>query len=167
MAFVSAHETVVAKAISFGSLTHPGDQIAHTNKVSSSSDFSGLASCPVLLQVGIPKKHDWRITTVGDRIFAARTRRDICVDPYDWRRSANVNEIFEPSRLPANVSEMILSLCRRSDLRFGAHDLIEAPDGEFYFLETNPAGQWGWLEVALGLPIGETLAALLMAHGGA
>jgi hypothetical protein len=66
--------------------------------------------------------------------------------------------IFEVGELPRDVSDRLLTLCNRSAISFGAHDLIEAPNGEFYFLETNPAGQWGWLEVELGLPIGEAVA---------
>lgn len=46
---------------------------------------------------------------------------------------------------------MILSLCVCGDLVFAAHDLTETPSGDFYFLETNPAGQWGWLELTTGL----------------
>jgi len=94
-------------------------------------------------------------------VFAARTRREAMVDPYDWRRSRDATKIFEVSSLPADIADMVLVLCRKSNIMFAAHDLIETPAGEFYFLETNPAGQWGWLEVALGLPIGDALAALL------
>ncbi len=56
---------------------------------------------------------------------------------------------------------MILSLCARRALLFATHDLLETPAGDFCFLETNPVGQWGWLELGAGLPIAATLAGLL------
>ena len=63
----------ISKAISFGSLTEQGSEVVHTSAVDGSADFSGLEGCPVLLQSFIPKRHEWRITTVGDRVFAARS----------------------------------------------------------------------------------------------
>ena len=47
------------------------------------------------------------------------------------------------------------------DLRYGAIDLIETPDGEFVFLEVNPSGQWGWIADLGGLPIPEAVADML------
>jgi hypothetical protein len=30
-------------------------------------------------------------------------------------------------------------------------------DGDFFFLEVNPNGEWGWLETSLGLPIADAI----------
>src|SRR3546814_8793462 len=49
-----------------------------------------------------------------------------------------------------------------SGIVFGAHDLIEKHEGDFFFLETNPAGQWGWLEIHHGLQIGAAVASELV-----
>ncbi|HEX5326344.1 MAG TPA: hypothetical protein VFW75_06725 [Acetobacteraceae bacterium] len=101
------------------------------------------------------------MTTVGEQIFAARTRTAAAVDGLDWRRSPDPGIIFERAELPADIAARLGGLCQHSGLVFATHDLIESPDGRFYFLETNPAGQWGWLELALGLPIAAALAAAL------
>jgi len=42
-------------------------------------------------------------------------------------------------------------------LNFGAIDLIVDPDGEFFFLELNPNGQWAWIQQATGRRIREEL----------
>jgi glutathione synthase/RimK-type ligase-like ATP-grasp enzyme len=161
-AFINRFRATITKAISFGIISSDRDEIAHTSRITEMSNLAGLGGCPVLIQPEIEKKHEWRVTTVGQRVFAARTRREATVDQLDWRRSEDVGNIFEKADLPRDVSDKLLLLCERSAIQFGAHDLIEAPDGDFYFLETNPAGQWGWLEAHLGLPIGEAIASWLM-----
>ena len=40
--------------------------------------------------------------------------------------------------------------------------MIVTPDGEYIFLEINPAGQWLWIEELTKLPITEALADLLV-----
>jgi glutathione synthase/RimK-type ligase-like ATP-grasp enzyme len=165
-AFVRRFNCTIAKAVSFGLISEDLDQVVHTSRVGEEIDFAGLAGCPVLLQAEIEKRREWRVTTVGQTVFAARTRRDALIDQNDWRRSSDVGGMFEVGELPREVSDRLLTLCERNAISFGAHDLIETPKGEFYFLETNPAGQWGWLEVELGLPVGEAVAAWLMSACG-
>jgi glutathione synthase/RimK-type ligase-like ATP-grasp enzyme len=150
----------VAKAISFGLLTDDSGQVAHTTAVDT-CEFEGLEFCPVLLQEEIPKAREWRVTTVGDSVFAARTRDDVQIDKVDWRRSKDIKNIFEVATLPTEVTSRLLDLCTLNGIQFGAHDLIEMSNGNFVFLETNPAGQWGWLELTLGEPISAAIANLL------
>jgi biotin carboxylase len=47
-------------------------------------------------------------------------------------------------------------------LTCGAIDLLVPDDGEPYFLEVNPSGEWGMWEHALGLPIAAALAEALL-----
>jgi glutathione synthase/RimK-type ligase-like ATP-grasp enzyme len=163
--FMESHHEVVTKAISYGIVGESGLG-AYTSEVDESFSLSGLEICPAMFQDRIAKRRDWRITTVGNRVFAARTRDDATLHRADWRRSSEPVDIFELSTLPRNVENMILDLCVLSGLRFATHDLVETTSGDFYFLETNPAGQWGWLEVGLGMPVGEALATLLVAYCG-
>lgn len=165
-AFMHRYGKTITKAISFGIISVERDQIAHTSRIDDLASLAGLAGCPALIQPEIEKKCEWRVTTIGRRLFAARTKGGPSVNQLDWRRSDDVSGIFEKANLPSDVSDRLLLLCDRSNINFGAHDLIETPEGDFYFLETNPAGQWGWLEVALGLPIGEAIAAWLISAGG-
>lgn len=164
--FMLRYDRTITKAISFGLVSSELDQIAHTSRIDGRSSLAGLSGCPVLIQPEIKKKCEWRVTTVGPKVFAARTKAGTGVDQLDWRRSEDVSGIFEKADLPVEISERLLLLCEYSNIIFGAHDLIETPDEEFYFLETNPAGQWGWLEVTLGLPIGEAIATWLISGGG-
>lgn len=63
--------------------------------------------------------------------------------------------------LPALVREGLIRMHERLGLVFGACDLIRTPEDEWVFLETNPAGEWGWLEANCGVPIAKTLADVL------
>ena len=64
--------------------------------------------------------------------------------------------------LPAQLEQKLLRLMDHLRLNYGAIDLILHPDGTFYFLEINPAGEFMWLQKAPGFPIGEQLAKVLM-----
>jgi hypothetical protein len=37
-------------------------------------------------------------------------------------------------------------------------DLILTPNGDYYFLEVNPTGQYGWIEELTNMPISKTFA---------
>lgn len=51
-----------------------------------------------------------------------------------------------------------MELLNRLDLRFGALDFVVAPDGDWWFLECNPNGQWAWIEAETAMPIAAALA---------
>jgi hypothetical protein len=164
--FMAAHDRVVAKALSFGAVDEERDQVTMTTEINRATSFEGADICPVHLQERVRKQREWRVTTVGTRIFAACSQGDPDELPIDWRAVEKQWNLFKAAELPRHVEKRLLALVQDTSLRFGAHDIVERPDGEFVFLETNPAGQWGWLELSLGLPIGETLADLLVQGPG-
>lgn len=165
-AFLEMHANVLCKALSFGrvSSTPHVELVAYASKISRDHSLEGLISCPSLFQEDIPKRYDWRITTVGDRSFSARASFHPGVSPTDWREEQNAATRFVRADPPKDVLAKLFRLARESGIVYGAHDLIETPRGEFYFLETNPAGQWGWLELTIGLPIGQAIAEELAKH---
>lgn len=162
--FLLEHEGGITKAISFGLIEESG-RVAFTTQVDGDSDLTGIDICPSLFQKRVSVAHEWRVTIVGKQVFAARTRLEIH-HTLDWRRLPDQCAIFEAATLPSKIEVALMKLMRESGLVFGAHDLIETPDRKFVFLETNPAGQWGWLEVSLGLPIGESVATFLLGSQG-
>ena len=162
-AFLAGHAEVVCKALSFGRVSAaPGAElVAYTSRVPPDIALNGLAHCPALFQERIESRYDWRITTVGDRVFAARAPHDAQRSKIDWREEADAATRFHRADPPADIAERLVRLSAASGLVYGAHDLIEIPDGTFVFLETNPAGQFGWLEVTTGLPVGQAIAQAL------
>jgi len=51
-------------------------------------------------------------------------------------------------------------------LKFGAFDFI-VNNGEYFFLEVNSNGQWGWLEKTLRLSISDAIIDFLLRKEGA
>jgi hypothetical protein len=49
-------------------------------------------------------------------------------------------------------------LKRRLGLVFGAIDMRQTPQGDYVFLEINPAGQFMYIEAATGLPLAKAMA---------
>jgi glutathione synthase/RimK-type ligase-like ATP-grasp enzyme len=70
----------------------------------------------------------------------------------------------EAFTLPQAVEDKLRTLMKRLGLDFGCIDLVLTPEGQYVFLEVNPAGQWGWIESATGMPISESIAAELVAR---
>lgn len=66
---------------------------------------------------------------------------------------------YESIDTPDDVRDAVIALLSRLDLPFGAFDFTVTPEGEWVFLECDPAGQWLWLqdevgvEIAAGTPI--------------
>ena len=115
---------------------------------------------PVIFQEMIGGGVDIRVTIVGEEIFPAEIRAGESAYEFDFRiDTANAPMAVHP--LPVEVTEPLMGLMRRLDLRYGAVDLRLAPNGEYVFLEVNPAGQWLFVEIATGQPISAALAGLL------
>jgi len=126
-------------------------------------NYRALRYAPMLLQEYVPKWRELRVTVVGRRVFAAvidsqassRTK-------HDWRRYDPFNNRYEAFSLPERTEQQCIELVASYGLRFGALDLILTPEGEYVFLELNPNGQWGFIQILTGLPIAEAIVEELM-----
>lgn len=125
-----------------------------------------IVSCPVVFQEYIEKQVELRITIVGKRIFAAEIHsQEFEETKIDFRHlaiSPTTMPRHEVHHLPDEISEKLLRLMQELGLVFGCLDLILTPEGEYVFLEVNPAGQWGWIEHFTGMPITEALTDMLI-----
>ncbi len=65
--------------------------------------------------------------------------------------------------LPDNMAAKLRALVSSRGLSFGACDLLRTGN-DYTFLEMNPNGQWGWLEIEAGLQISKALAGLVVEH---
>lgn len=115
---------------------------------------------PLFIQQEIPKSYDVRVTVVGDEIFATGIKVH---DNYntDWR-DENVEKEYFTIELPQEICNKIYLLHRKLNLVYSAFDFIYTPDGEYVFLETNPAGEWVWLEKELNINISKALIKVLL-----
>ncbi len=122
-----------------------------------------IRNSPGIFQELVPKAYEIRATVVGDRIFAAKIlSQDNEKTKLDWRL-APYEVRYEPVEMPADLGEKIRSFMSEAGLLYSCLDFIVTPEGRYVFLESNPRGQYLWIEYFTGLPITETLADALKA----
>ncbi len=121
--------------------------------------LEGLRHAPVMFQEYVPGI-DVRATVVGDEIYAAAIDARGSPLPHDFRPVFDAVPV-ERCELPAAVASGVRELVAGLGLRYAAIDLRRRDDGEHFFLEVNPGGQWLFVEERTGLPISEAIAQLL------
>ncbi len=127
------------------------------------SELDSLNGCPLIFQGYLDKDYELRITVADNLIFACRISSqeaggDTAVD---WRRYNIPRTPHHPYPLPDAIAERLLAFHARTGLRFSSFDLVRTRSGEYVFLETNPFGQWLWIEDFTGLEITKGLASVL------
>ena len=142
----------------------------HSRKVSfthrlTGGDLDDLAGFDVTchqMQDWVPKSREARVVVIGETLFTVGIHAGSAASHVDWRsdHSAVDYERLEP---PGEVTAGIGRLMVRLGLVYGALDFVIGPDGSWTFLEINPGGQFGWLQLHTGLPMTATLAGLLAA----
>lgn len=108
--------------------------------------LDALRELPGFFQQYIPKRYELRVTVIGERVFAARidsqgderTRTDY--------RDFSAEIDYAAETLPLEIERRCREFVRSYGLTFGALDLIFTPEGEYVFLENNPAGQFLFVE---------------------
>jgi glutathione synthase/RimK-type ligase-like ATP-grasp enzyme len=132
----------------------------------SKNDFEGrleaIRFSPCLFQEYVDKAYELRITIVGTTIFAAKIDSQKSEkSSIDWRRYDLHTTPYSSFQLPEDVSDKLMKLMQHYNLSFGCIDMIVTPEGDFYFVEINPNGQWYWVENLTELPIAREIALYL------
>ncbi len=125
------------------------------------AQLANVRFAPVIFQEYIAAVVDLRITVVGADIFAAEIHSQQTDYPYDFRMTMEAAEI-RPHRLPESVEAQLRALMASFGLLYGAIDMRLTPDGDYVFLEINPAGQWLFIELRTSQPITEALCELML-----
>lgn len=119
-----------------------------------------IAQTAHLFQEQIPKQHEARAIVVGERVFAVRIDASSQNARQDWRSDYDALT-YAAIELPSATTGSLIALHQRLGLAYGAADLIYDASGEWVFLETNQAGEWGWLAAETGIPVANALADLM------
>ena len=140
------------------------DRVVFTSRVhiDAQTDPLSIRVCPLILQREIKKRYDVRATVVGDRVFA------VTIDSQghpetevDWRKTSAPDLAHSVYVLPSEIARKCIAMTRSLGLRFGALDFVLDPEGQLWFLEINPNGQWAWIETRTGHPIAAAIVAEL------
>lgn len=150
--FVRKHEKVITKPIHNGHLSFNHDNLRYTCKgtqILTEEFIGGLEErfYPSLFQEYIDKKVEIRVFVLAGKVYPMAIFSQL--DPqtqYDFRNyNRQKPNRAVPFTLPAEVVESIVGFMRESDLDTGSIDLILDKKNNYYFLEVNPTGQFGWV----------------------
>jgi glutathione synthase/RimK-type ligase-like ATP-grasp enzyme len=152
---------VVCKPLRDGRVRGGGRSLMFTSLIDA-AQLDGLEEEPHLFQAFVPKRHDLRVTVIGDEIFSTRIEAPAgCETAVDWRRSDPDSLRYQPEALPKEIADRCRALVELYGLSFAAIDLALRNDGGHTFFEVNPNGQWAFIEQRTGQPLRAALADLL------
>jgi hypothetical protein len=153
-AFIAAHhDKVVVKA-----LTQRHTTFVPTTRIRLSDDLSGITGTVHYLQALVEDRlFDARVTVVADRVFTAAIRTNGALD---WRTLPPAACDHRPVEAPMRVAKACVEHVRDLGLVYAALDFVVTADGWTY-LETNCAGEFGWIEALTDLPVSAAIARVL------
>ncbi|MET7362669.1 ATP-grasp ribosomal peptide maturase [Streptomyces sp. NPDC005562] len=111
---------------------------------------------PHLFQARVDKVADLRVLIVGRHTFAVRIDSELL----DWRKDYSALT-YTVEYIPDWVDKALHAYLDRLELVSGSFDFAVDRAGDYWWLELNPNGQWGWLETETGLPMSAAFADLL------
>jgi hypothetical protein len=133
--------------------------------------LGSIVSSPTTFQDYIEAEADIRVVWVAGKVWAVRIDSQSGAGWLDSRLDNRVE--FTLVELPQKTTTALQVCMLRLGLVFGVIDLRVGTDGEIYFLEVNPQGQFAYLEFKTGAPIFRSVADLLQdprrkdgSHGG-
>lgn len=156
------NSTVVVKAIQENIYTQLSDGIYFQRAtLIAASDMPELFF-PTLIQEQIEKCFEIRSCYLNSEFYSIAIF-DINNDRVVDMRDNYENHINLKFDLPPDIREKLDKLMKTLRLRFGMIDLIYSKDGQFYFLEVNPQGQFDWVSNTGGYNIHKRIAEFLKA----
>lgn len=119
-------------------------------------------SAPVMLQEYIEKDYEIRAVVIGATVYgAAVDSASSEMTSLDSRYWGKAGLTYYRIRISDNERDVLVKINQLLGLSYSAMDLIRGRDGALYFLEANPSGQWGFVEMLTGFPITEKIVDLL------
>jgi len=115
---------------------------------------------PFIAQSAILPKLDIRVTIIGRELFPVAISSSDGIDG-DWRLMKH-DISYTNHDLPQGTAALCLKLMDELELNFAGVDLVYS-NGEYYFVEINPTGEWDWLENTMHLGMDKAIANLLIA----
>lgn len=125
------------------------------------AQLEAVRFAPVIFQEHIRADIDLRITVIGDRIFPAEILSGETDYNVDFRMTMHA-AVIRVHVLPDEIVAKLRSFMEALGLVYGAIDMRLTPEGEYVFLEVNPAGQWLFIEERTSQPITASLVEYLM-----
>lgn len=168
--FAATHPFLAVKSLGGDTVTvEEGHYIVYTKKVA----LSDLVTIPEdaflqtvnYVQEYIEKDYEMRITVVNNDVFACKIlsqEKEADEGQIDWRQGYDYGITFLKSEAPFAIESFCKKYLAKMELHFGCFDFIVDKEGDFWFLECNPNGQWLWIEEETGMKISRSIAMSLI-----
>lgn len=102
----------------------------------------------------------WRIVVVGDSVFGFRLHGNELIKETD-SRLIEMELNGEPREVPETIKQGLISICKNLGLIYSSSDFIEDYDGQLWFIDLNPEGQWAAYEKKFGTRISDEIIKLV------
>jgi len=164
--FLDKHRKIIVKPLGAETVSEEGFEKAfYATQISTNDniDFSGLKIAPSIFQQDLVGFLDIRVTVVGNNVYACEIHKTGTLkEGADWRTGIlTPNLEYKNHGLFSRVlADQCTSVVKALNLKFGAFDFMLDDKGNYWFLEVNPNGQWGFVELEANIPVSEGFAEL-------
>jgi hypothetical protein len=119
---------------------------------------------PSLIQKYVEKEIEVRVFFVRDFLYSmAIFSQNDEKTKIDYRNYNTINENrCVPFILPNQIKSKLIRFFKLLNMNTGSIDLILTPNGEYFFLEINPMGQYDWLSKNCNYYIEKDIAEMLI-----
>jgi glutathione synthase/RimK-type ligase-like ATP-grasp enzyme len=151
---VDCKKDYIVKALDAALFYDQGKEMFTYSTIVTGEDLiqSEIQYAPIILQECLKNKIDVRVTVIGDKLYATSITCNGENIEGDWRKHEKEHLVYSRIVLPNDIQDSILNLMKVLELHFGGVDLAIV-DGNYFFIEINPTGEWGWLTQVASLPI--------------
>jgi glutathione synthase/RimK-type ligase-like ATP-grasp enzyme len=111
-----------------------------------------MSLCPAIYQERVDGEAHLRVCCFGNAVYALVLHSQ----ELDWR--PNLDIPVERFNMPGDLTEKLQEVLRLLGLKMGIFDLKLSPDGEPWWLEVNPQGQFLFLEGLSGVELTSAFA---------
>ncbi|MCK8522513.1 grasp-with-spasm system ATP-grasp peptide maturase [Aquimarina sp. D1M17] len=148
-------------------VNHPKDHYLsfyQLTKLIDNIDTAPKKFAPSLFQECIDKEYEIRSIYLNGELYSAcifsQLNEQTKVDMRN--RPANHPTRYIPYQLNQAIESSITSLMQELTLDYGAIDIIKGIDGQYYFLEINPVGQYGDVSLQCNYYLNKKIAEYLI-----
>lgn len=125
-----------------------------------------IRRCPATIQKEIKKNKDARVVVLKDKLFYFQIESTTQV--LDWRESLDNDSLhYTFYEIEGEIVNILQKYNKIFDLVFSAFDFVIDENGYMQFLESNPNGQWLWLDQKIEYRISKAFAEVLASPRGA
>ncbi|OJV52739.1 MAG: hypothetical protein BGO31_02975 [Bacteroidetes bacterium 43-16] len=166
LSFLKKHGNIITKSITNGADFKNSEVLINGERTEIVTDkmVENLPQVfyPMLFQVNVKKQFEVRCFYFRDQFYS--------IAIFTYSESTNVdcrNRNFNdpnrevPFQLPLKIQSKLSNLMKQLGLNYGSIDLILGTDDEYYFLEVNESGQYGFVSTAGNFHIEKQIAQYL------